>query len=198
MRPDSLDGFVGHAAIVGPGTVLRQAIEGDRQTSLIFWGPPGSGKTTLARIIAATTKAHFEQLSAVSAGVADVRRLIQQAGQRLVAEGRRTVVFIDEIHRFNKAQQDALLPAVEDGTISLIGATTENPYFEVISALVSRCRIFRLEALSDDQVRELAERALVDQERGLARLRPQVDAAALDHLIATANGDARTALNALE
>jgi putative ATPase len=198
MRPGSLEGFVGHASIVGPGTVLRQAIEGDRPTSLIFWGPPGSGKTTLARIIAVTTKAHFEQLSAVSAGVADVRRLIQQAGQRLVTEGRRTVVFIDEIHRFNKAQQDALLPAVEDGTISLIGATTENPYFEVISALVSRCRIFRLEALSDDQVRELAERALADQDRGLARLRPQVDPAALDHLIATANGDARTALNALE
>ncbi len=198
MRPRGLDEYLGQESIVGPGTVLRKAIESDTLGSFIFWGPAGSGKTTLARIIASTTKAHFEQLSAVSAGVADVRRTIQEARERLAREGRRTVLFIDEIHRFNKAQQDALLPAVEDGTIHLIGATTENPYFEVTQALVSRCRVFRLEALSADQVRTLLLRALADPAEGLAHYRPQVDSDALEHLVRVADGDARSALNALE
>jgi putative ATPase len=198
MRPAELGEFLGQGAVLGRGSALRQAIEDDRLGSFIFWGPPGSGKTTLAQIIAGRTRAHFETISAVAAGVADVRRVIASAHERLLQDGKRTILFIDEIHRFNKAQQDALLPAVEDGVVHLIGATTENPYFEVTSALLSRCRVFRLEPLSDADVTKLLERALADATRGLAHLRATASPEALGHLVRVANGDARAALNALE
>ena len=170
MRPRTLDEFVGQDHIIGEGKVLRRAISNDALFSIILWGPPGSGKTTLARIIADTTNAHFEQLSAVSAGVADLRRVVKEAQDRLGMFQQRTIVFIDEIHRFNKAQQDAILPYVEDGTIILIGATTENPSFEVNPALRSRARVFVLEALTDDQIGVIVDRALSDTERGLGEL----------------------------
>lgn len=198
MRPSGIDGLVGQERIAGPGTLLREAIERDRLGSFIFWGPPGSGKTTLALIIANSTKAHFAELSAVSSGVADVRRVINEARERLGASLQRTILFIDEIHRFNKAQQDALLPAVEEGAVFLIGATTENPYFSVVDALVSRCRVFRLEALGDADVRNLLIRAVKDEERGLAGQGVEVTPEAMDHLVNMSNGDARSALNALE
>lgn len=198
MRPREFAEFVGQEQIVGEGRLLRRAIEADRLGSIILWGPPSSGKTTLARLIAARTAAHFEELSAVTAGVADLRRIVEQARERLGMHGRRTLLFIDEIHRFNKAQQDAILPHVENGTLTLIGATTENPYFEVNAALISRCRIFRLEPLSDADVRLLLERALADRERGLGGYRAEVAPEALDHLVRVAAGDARSALNALE
>jgi putative ATPase len=198
MRPRSLEELVGHREIVGPGTLLRKAIEADRLSSLILWGPPGSGKTTLARIVATTTRAHFISLSAVTSGVADLRSAIKEAGDLLGMHGQRTVVFIDEIHRFNKAQQDAILPHVEDGTIILIGATTENPSFEVNSPLLSRSRVIVLQALGDDDVRALVVRALRDVERGLGRAHISIDDDALDLLVNLANGDARFALNTLE
>ncbi len=198
MRPQHLDDFVGQAQIVGEGRLLRRAISGDQLFSMILWGPPGSGKTTLARIIAASTNAHFEQISAVTAGVADLRKLIKAAQDRLGMFQHRTVLFIDEIHRFNKAQQDAVLPYVEDGTIILIGATTENPSFEVNSALLSRARVFTLEALSDEHIGTLIDRALNDSERGLAGQEVMLAADARGLLVNMANGDARTALNALE
>ncbi len=199
MRPRTLDEFVGQDAIVGPGKLLRRAIETDKLfSSIILWGPPGTGKTTLAMIIANRTKSHFESISAVTAGVADIRRLIAEARERRGMHGTRTIVLVDEIHRFNKAQQDALLPHVEDGTIILIGATTENPYFEVISALVSRSRVFQLRPLNDEQVKELLRRALADQIRGYGNARIEIDDAALAHLVDVAGGDARSALNALE
>ena len=197
MRPRNLDEFVGQEQIVGPGRALRRAIESDQAPSMILWGPPGTGKTTLARIIAQQTGAHFAGLSAVSAGVADLRRVVADA-QKLRAAGRRTVLFIDEIHRFNKAQQDAVLPYVEDGTVTLIGATTENPSFEVNSALLSRSRVFVLKSLADDDVRTLIERALHDEERGLGAQRIELAPDALDALVNLANGDARSALSTLE
>ncbi|MDQ6943404.1 MAG: replication-associated recombination protein A [Candidatus Eremiobacteraeota bacterium] len=197
MRPRNLDEFVGQEQIVGPGRALRRAIESDQAPSMILWGPPGTGKTTLARIIAQQTGAHFAGLSAVSAGVADLRRVVADA-QKLRAAGRRTVLFIDEIHRFNKAQQDAVLPYVEDGTVTLIGATTENPSFEVNSALLSRSRVFVLKSLADDDVRTLIERALHDEERGLGKQRIELAPDALEALVNLANGDARSALSTLE
>jgi putative ATPase len=198
MRPRALDELVGHEAVIGPGTLLRKAIEADRLSSIILWGPPGAGKTTLARIVAGTSEAAFVQLSAVTSGVADLRAAIKEARDRLGMSGQRTVLFIDEIHRFNKAQQDAILPFVEDGTVTLIGATTENPSFEVNSPLLSRSRVIVLRALRDEDVRLLAMRALEDEGRGLGKFGLSIDDDALDHLVNFANGDARFALNTLE
>ena len=197
MRPSTLDEFVGQEEIVGKGRLLRRAIEADQLSSIIFWGPPGCGKTTLAEIIANTTGDNFRTLSAVSSGIGDIREMVKFAKDELKFYGRRTVLFIDEIHRFNKTQQDALLPAVEDGTIILIGATTENPYFEVNSALISRSRIFRLKALDEADIITLLRRAITD-ERGLKSYQVQIDDDALEHLASVCGGDARTAYNALE
>ncbi len=198
MRPRTLDEFVGQEHVIGPGRVLRRAIEADQLPSMVFWGPPGSGKTTLARIIASLTRSHFEPVSAVASGVADLRRIVAEAAERLGEDGRRTILFIDEIHRFNKAQQDVVLPYVEDGTITLIGATTENPSFEVISALLSRSRVFKLEPLTPEQVLGLLRTALADEERGLGSLRVEVEDDILTALAKAVGGDARIALNALE
>jgi putative ATPase len=198
MRPRSLGEFVGQEHLVGEGRVLRKSIESDQLPSMIIWGPPGSGKTTLAYVIASVTKSHFSPLSAVSAGVADLRRIVNEAKRRRKPSGQRTVMFIDEIHRFNKSQQDAVLPYVENGVVTLIGATTENPSFEVISALLSRCRVFTLNALTDEQVRLIVERAIKDEDRGLGKLKVEIAEDALAHLVAMSNGDARVALNALE
>ncbi len=198
MRPRTLNEFVGQEHIVGPGRLLRRAIQADQLSSLIFYGPPGTGKTTLARIIANTTKAHFIAINAVLAGVADIRKAIEEAQERRRMYGQRTILFVDEVHRFNKAQQDALLPWVENGTVIFIGATTQNPYFEVIKPLVSRSRVFQLKPLSEDDLRTIAQRALTDPERGYGNLNVQIDPDALDHLINVANGDARALLNALE
>ena len=199
MRPTTLDEFVGQSHIIGEGNLLRRAIETDRLfSSLIFWGPPGTGKTTLAMIIANSTASHFETISAVLAGVADLREVIKQAKERRGMYGKRTILLMDEIHRWNRTQQDALLPHVEDGTIILIGATTQNPYFEVIGPLVSRSRVFQFKALADDEVKTLLQAALNDPERGYGRRAVQVDDDALAHLVDVAGGDARSALNALE
>ncbi|MFC4076859.1 AAA family ATPase [Salinithrix halophila] len=198
MRPRTLDEVAGQSHLLGKGKLLRRSIEADQLSSIILYGPPGTGKTTLAKVIAGTTKAHFEQLNAVTSGVADIRRLTQEAKERLGMYGTRTLLFIDEIHRFNKSQQDALLPYVEDGTIILIGATTENPSFEVNSALLSRSRIFQLQPLSEKELTGLAERALADEERGLGLYGAKVDREALEHIVRIAGGDARNVLNALE
>jgi len=199
MRPRTLEEFVGQEHIVGEGRLLRRAIEADRLfSSIILWGPPGTGKTTLAMIIAQRTRSHFDTISAVMAGVKDIRQLVQAARDRRGMYGQRTIVLVDEIHRFNKAQQDALLPHVEDGTIILIGATTENPYFEVIGPLVSRSRVFQLKPLNEDELRWVLERALTEEERGYGKRKVKVDEEALAHLVRIAGGDARIALNALE
>ncbi len=198
MRPTSFDEFVGQEHIIGPGRVLRKAIESGNLPSIILWGPPGSGKTTLAYIIANATASHFSPVSAVSAGVADLRRIIDEAKERRKMQRQRTILFIDEIHRFNKAQQDAVLPFVEDGTVTLIGATTENPSFEVISPLLSRAQTFTLKPLTSDEIRVIIFRALKDSLRGLGSLNAKIAEDALKHLITMSNNDARVALNALE
>ena len=197
MRPRTFDEFVGQEDLLGPGRPLRRAIEQDALPSMILWGPPGTGKTTIAELVARMTGAHFERISAVSAGVADLRKIVAAAQVRR-RTGMRTVLFIDEIHRFNKGQQDAVLPYVEDGTITLVGATTENPSFEVNSALLSRARVFVLQQLSDEDVGRIVERALTDPERGLGAKRVRLDEPARTALAGLSNGDARAALNALE
>lgn len=198
MRPRTIDEVIGQEHVLGEGRLLRRAIEADRLGSIILYGPPGSGKTTVAEVIANTTKASFSRLNAVTAGVADIRQVVSEAKDAWKFHGQRTILFVDEIHRFNKAQQDALLPHVEDGTITLIGATTENPFFDVNPPLVSRSRIFKLEPLTTEHVRELIMRALSDPERGLGDMSICMDDEALEHMAGFANGDARTALNALE
>ena len=198
MRPRTLDEFVGQDAIIGQGRLLRRAIQADQLSSLIFYGPPGTGKTTLAQIIANTTRAHFIAINAVLAGVKEIREAIATAQDKRGMFSQRTILFVDEVHRFNKAQQDALLPWVENGTVILIGATTENPYFEVNKALVSRSRIFQLKSLNETDLRRLVEQALADGDRGYGKLNVQLEATALDHWVNIANGDARTLLNALE
>jgi putative ATPase len=199
MRPRTIDEIVGQEHIIGPGRLLRRAIEADRLfSSIIFFGPPGTGKTTIAQVIAQHTQAQFESISAVLAGVADLRRLIGEALERRRLYRKRTILFIDEVHRWNKAQQDALLPHVENGLVTLIGATTENPYFDVIPALVSRSRLFQLEPLSEDQLNTLLKRALSEPERGYGSRNVQLAEDARLHLVRLANGDARNLLNALE
>jgi putative ATPase len=199
MRPRTLEEFVGQEHIIGPGKLLRRAIEADRLfSSIIVFGPPGTGKTTLAQVIARRTQSHFESISAVLAGVAELRRVISEAQERRRMHSKRTTLFIDEVHRWNKAQQDALLPHVETGMITLIGATTENPYFDVIKALVSRSRIFEMRPLTEDEINVILERALTDSERGYGGKPIHLDEDARRHLVQVAGGDARNALNALE
>lgn len=198
MRSRTLDEFVGQEDIVGKGKLLRRAIEADQLSSVIFYGPPGTGKTTLAKVIANTTKAFFVQLNAVTSGVADIKEVVKNARDRLGMYNQRTILFVDEIHRFNKAQQDALLPHVEDGTVILIGATTENPYFEVNPPLLSRSRVFGFKSLNDQDIGKLLEQAVSDEERGLGRYRVKMEKQAVEHIINVANGDARSALNAIE
>jgi len=197
VRPQNLDGFVGQDHLVGPDHVLRRIIEGDEPASMIFWGPPGVGKTTLANIMANETKAAFFAISAVTAGLADVRKIMEQARVNSKGLGKRTILFIDEIHRFNKAQQDALLHSVEDGTLTLIGATTENPSFEVIAPLLSRCRVYKLEPLREDEIRSIVDHALATDEM-LRKQSLEISNEAKDALIRLSGGDGRIALNALD
>jgi len=198
MRPRTLSEFVGQSHILGPGQLLRRAIEADRIASLIFYGPPGTGKTSLAQIIARQTQSRFERLSGVESNVADMRRVLAAAANRLENTGKSTILFIDEIHRFNKAQQDVLLPDVEGGVVRLIGATTHNPFFFVNSPLVSRSQIFELQSLKKEELLDLLHRAVADQERGLGCMKIAADEDALLHLATLADGDARKALNSLE
>lgn len=198
IRPRNLSEFVGQEHLVGEDKLLRKLIESDQLPSLILWGPPGSGKTTLAYIIANSTNSYFVKFSAVAAGIADVRKVVKEAQTRLKAYAQRTILFIDELHRFNKAQQDAFLPHVERGTIVLIGATTENPSFEVIPPLLSRCRVLVLNQLTPEEIREIIKQALKDKEKGLGNYNVKIKKDALDFLCQSANGDARIALNALE
>ena len=199
MRPQNLDEIIGQDHIIGEGRLLRRAIQADRLfSSIILYGPPGTGKTTLARVISNLTKAHFESLSAVLAGVGDLRKVIAEATERRRLYHRRTILFIDEVHRWNKSQQDALLPHVETGLVTLIGATTQNPYFDVIKALVSRSRIFEMNSLTDEDIHQILNRALEDPERGYGKLKVELLPEAMAHLAHMAGGDARNALNALE
>lgn len=198
MRPTTLDEVVGQEHIIGPGKLLYRAIKADKLGSVIFYGPPGTGKTTLARVIANTTSAEFTQLNATTAGKKDMEEVVKEAQQRIGMYGKKTILFVDEIHRFNKGQQDYLLPFVEDGTIILIGATTENPYFEVNSALISRSSIFELKPLSKEDIKKLLERAVYDVEKGMGSYCAVIDEEALDFLADVAGGDARSALNAVE
>lgn len=198
MRPRTLDDLIGQEEIVGPGKLLRRAIETDQLSSIILYGPPGTGKTTIAKIIAGHTKSYFHTLNAVTAGVADIRQVVDEAKNRLAMYNQRTVLFVDEIHRFNKSQQDALLPHVEDGLMILIGATTENPFFEVNAALLSRSQVFPLKLLSQEDLKRVAMRALEDAERGLGHFSVNLHEEALDHLVRYSDGDARRLLNALE
>jgi putative ATPase len=198
MRPQTLEEFVGQTHLIAPGRLVREMIEGQRLHSVILWGPPGSGKTTLAMLVARSSNAHFVHFSAVLSGVRELRELIEDAKDQLRLHGRRTILFVDEIHRFNKAQQDAFLPHVEDGTVMLIGATTENPSFEVIAPLLSRTSVLVLEPLTVDAIKQLLERALTDRERGLGDRALRIASDALDFLADHARGDARLGLNALE
>jgi len=199
MRPQNLDEFVGQDEIIGKGRMLRRAIEADRLfSSIILCGPPGSGKTTLARLIATYSKSHFATISAVMAGKAELRDVIADARERRKMQNQRTILFVDEVHRWNKAQQDALLPSIESGLIVLIGATTQNPYFDVIPALVSRSRIFMMKPLSEEALNAILERALTDENRGYGRRKIQLSNEGREHLVNLSNGDARSLLNALE
>ena len=198
MRPRTMDEFVGQEHVVGPGRLLRRAIQADQISSLIFCGPPGTGKTTLARVIANSTNSRFVTLNAVLAGVAQLREVVAEAREQRALYNRRTILFVDEVHRWNKAQQDAMLPWVENGTVIMIGATTENPWFSVNSALLSRSRVFQLVPLTEDELRQVARAALDDVERGYGSRRVLIQQDALDHLVHVAGGDARSLLNALE
>ncbi len=198
MRPESLRGFLGQAEIAGEGSLLRRAITLDRLGSCIFYGPPGTGKTTLARIIANSTSANFVQLNAVTSGVADVKKAVEEASFNLKTKNKKTYLLLDECHRFNKSQQDSLLPSIEDGTIIFIGSTTENPYVAMTPAIVSRCRIFEFKKLSDDTVEKALITALNDKKKGLGEMNAQVEDKAIKYLATTAGGDLRTAYNGLE
>ena len=198
MRPRSLDEYVGQDHLLGADSLLRRAVQEDRLFSVIFWGPPGSGKTTLARIMAGETKSHFVSFSAVLSGVKEIRAVVDEAAEQWRLHRRRTLLFVDEIHRFNKAQQDAFLPHVESGLITLIGATTENPSFEVISPLLSRMRVLILKPFTEEDLERILQNALADEERGLGRLRLEIEPEALKRIIWSADGDARAALNSLE
>lgn len=198
MRPRSLDEFAGQQHFLGEGKLLRRLLKADRLGSVIFYGPPGTGKTTLARLLAIESKSHFVQLNAVTSGVKELRETLEQARDRLSADGRKTLLFVDEIHRFNRSQQDVLLPDVEDGGVILVGATTQNPFFAINSALVSRSRVFQFEALSNEDIIALLKRALADKERGLGNYRVEVAPGALEFLAEVSDGDARRALSALE
>ncbi len=198
MSPQTLDEYAGQEHIIGEGKMLRRMIEADRLSSIILFGPPGVGKTALARVIANTTKSRFEQLNAVTAGVSDIKKIVSDASNPILSEGRKTVLFIDEIHRFNKLQQDALLPFVEDGTVVLIGATTENPFFEVNKALVSRSTVCQLKPLEAKDIVKVLKNALNDKERGFGSMDVKISDETLLKIAETSNGDARTSLNSIE